>query len=73
MRITTGTVVAGKIVVDDEPPLDGTRVTVLAPEDGETFQLDAEQEAEILAAISEIETGLSIDGDALLKDLPPKV
>jgi hypothetical protein len=72
MRITTGTVVAGNIVVDDEPLLDGTRVTVLAPEDGEIFELDAAREAEILAAISEIEADLSVDGDALLKNLPPK-
>lgn len=72
MRITTGTVVAGKIVVDDTPLQEGTRVTVLAPEAGETFELDAAHEAEILSAITELEAGASVDGDALLRGLPPK-
>jgi hypothetical protein len=72
MRITTGTVIAGKIVVDDEPLVDGTRVTVIAPEEGETFELDAVQEAELLTAIAEIEAGLSVDGDSLLRRFAPK-
>jgi len=72
MRITTGKVVAGKIVLDDVPLEEGTAVTVLAPESGETFELDPAQEAELLAAIGEIESGLSVDGNALLKSLQPK-
>jgi hypothetical protein len=72
MRITTGKVVAGKIVVDDAPLEEGATVTVLAPESGETFKLDPAEEAELLAAIAEIESGLSVDGDGLLKSLPPK-
>jgi hypothetical protein len=35
MRVTTGTVIDGKVVVEGETLADGETVTVLLPEDGE--------------------------------------
>jgi hypothetical protein len=69
MKVITGTVVEGKIVVEGEPLTDGSKVTVIAQEDEETFELSPKQEAEILEAISEIEQGKGIDGRRFLEGL----
>ncbi len=57
MRVTTGTVVDGKIEVAGERLPEGLTVTILAPEDEQTFELDPEAEAALLAAIEEAERG----------------
>jgi hypothetical protein len=69
MKVATGKVVSGKIVVDGNPFSEGSTVTVLAPDDGEVFQLGAEEEAALLAAIEEADRGDVIDGDQFLRDL----
>ena len=69
MRVATGRVVSGKIVVEGDPFSEGSTVTVLAPEDGEVFELGATDEAAILAAIEEAERGDVIDGEEFLRDL----
>ncbi len=65
MKMTTGRVVSGRIVIEDNLE-EGTSVTVLAREGNETFELDAQDAAELLAAIREGERGDSIDGDEFL-------
>jgi hypothetical protein len=70
MKVITGTVVDGKIVVEGEPLQDGSKVTVLAPEgDDDTFELPPEQEAILLQAIEEIERGEGMDAREFLKEL----
>lgn len=69
MRVTTGTVINGKIEVTGEDLAEGTVVTILAPEDEETFSLGAEAEAALLASIQEADRGEVISGDELLRDL----
>lgn len=69
MKVLTGTVIGGKIIVEGEPLTDGSKVTVIAREDEEAFELAPEQEAEILEAISEIEQGKGIDGRRFLEEL----
>ncbi len=69
MKVITGTVVEGKIIVEGEPLTDGSKVTVIAQEDEATFELTPAQEAEILEAISDIERGKGIDGHKFLEDL----
>jgi hypothetical protein len=69
MKVATGRVVSGKIVVEGEPFAEGATVTVLAPEDGEAFELNADDEAALLAAIEEADRGDVIDGDQFLRDL----
>ncbi len=70
MKVVTGIVVDGKIVVEGEPLTDGSKVTVLAPEgEGDTFELPPEQEALLLEAIGEIERGEGIDARKFMKQV----
>ena len=69
MRVTTGTVVNGKIEIPGESFAEGTTVTILAREDRESFTLGPEAEAELLLAIEEADRGEFISGDELLREL----
>ncbi len=69
MKIITGKVVAGRIVVEGEPLEEGSTVTVLAPEHDETFVLDAQAETMLLAAMAEADRGEVITGEQLLDKL----
>ena len=70
MKVITGTVVDGKIVIEGEALSNGSKVTVLAPDgDEDTFELPPEQEALLLQAINEIERGEGIDAREVLKGL----
>jgi hypothetical protein len=69
MQLTTGTVIGGKIVIDGEPLPEGAVVTVLAREDGETFIVPPELEADLDAAIAEAQRGELIPGDEVLRAL----
>ncbi len=69
MKVATGTVVDGKVVVEGEPLAEGTKVTVVLCEEEESFDLTEEQEAELLASIGEIERGEYITADELLQRL----
>ena len=65
MKIITGHVVNGTIVVEGEKLEEGTKVTVLAKEDDETFQLSPQDEAELLVAIDQANRGDFVSGDEL--------
>ncbi len=69
MMITSGRVVAGKIVVDGEPLPEGTVVTVLTREADETFELDAAAEAELLASLAEADRGETVPAEEVLRAL----
>jgi hypothetical protein len=69
MRVTTGTVVGGKVLVEGEALPEGSTVTILLREDEETFELTAEEELELLASIADVESGKFISGDELLERL----
>jgi hypothetical protein len=54
MQVVSGTIVGGKVVVDDDLSLpDGTAVTVLARGDEAVVTLPPEELAELLAALDE--------------------
>ena len=73
MRVTTGRVEDGKIVVVEGPPLEeGLEVTIVAPEGDETFELCEQDEAEILAAIEQAERGEFVSGEEVLRKLRPR-
>ena len=67
MRVTTGRVVAGKIEVPGESFAEGEAVTVLAPEGDETFTLNSEDEAALLAAMAEGDRGDVISAEAFFR------
>lgn len=69
MKLATGTVVGGKIVVDGEPLPEGLVVTVLAREEAETFEVPAELEPELLESLVQASCGETVAADVALKRL----
>lgn len=69
MKIASGTVVDGKVVVEGEALREGSTVTILLREDEESFELTPEEEEELLESIAEIERGEFISGEQLLERL----
>lgn len=69
MKVVSGKVIAGRVVVEGEPLQEGCTVTVLAPEGNEAFALDSQAEALLLAAMAEADRGETIAGDELLRRL----
>lgn len=69
MRVATGKVIDGRVVVEGTAFDEGAVVTILARDDDETFDLSPEQEAELLIAIAEAERGEVIPAGQLLKNL----
>jgi hypothetical protein len=69
MRITSGRVVSGKVVVEGEPLPEGAVVTVLAREADESFELDAAAEAELLESIAEADRGETVPAEEVLRAL----
>jgi len=72
VRIASGKVVSGKVVVDGEPLAEGATVTVLAPDDDVTFDLTPEEESLLLASIREAEQGRVVEASAVLRALAPR-
>jgi len=69
MLITSGIVHGGTIQIDAKSLPAGAKVTVLAPEGDETFELSSEDEAKLLAAIAEAERGETTNAADLLKQI----
>jgi hypothetical protein len=69
MKVATGTVIEGKVVVEGESLEEGAKVTVVLREDEESFDLTPEQEEELRASIAEIERDEYITGEELLERL----
>jgi hypothetical protein len=67
MRITSGKVVSGQIVLEGEPLRDGLLVTVLARDVDESFELDAVAEAELLLSLAEADRGELIPAEEVLR------
>jgi hypothetical protein len=68
MRIASGKVVDGRVELDGELP-EGASVTVLALEDDETFEADAETEKMLLEAIGQCDRGQTTPLTDLLSEL----
>ena len=69
MRIASGKVVAGQIVIEGDQLPDGSVVTVLARRGDETFELDAAAEAELLESIAEADRGELIPAAEVMRRL----
>ena len=63
MRVATGTVVDGKIVVNDPEIKDGTDVFILTREGEDSVRLSPEELADLEAGIAEADRGEMIPGD----------
>lgn len=69
MRVVTGKVIQGKVVVEGLPLEEGSSVTVLARDGEGTFTLSPDEEAELLLSIGEADRGETISGEELLEEL----
>ena len=63
MKVATGTVISGKVVVDDPSFTDGTDVFIVTREREEIVRLSPEELAELEAGIAEADRGETISGD----------
>lgn len=69
MKIATGKVVAGKVVLEGVAFEDGTSVTVLARDDEASVLLTPAEEAELLLAIAEADRGEMVSAEEVLAKL----
>lgn len=69
MRVLTGTVVEGKVVLDGAPLPDGAVVTVFADQPGQTVRLPPHLQAELEAAIDEADREEGICAEELFEQL----
>jgi hypothetical protein len=69
MKITTGIVVDGKVVVEGESLTEGSTVTVVLRDSEEAFELTPAEEDELLDSIAQIEAGEFVSGEQLLERL----
>lgn len=69
MKIATGKVVGGKVVVEGMDLEEGASVTVLAPEGRAGFTLSTEEEAELLLSIAEADRGETVSAEEVLARL----
>lgn len=69
MRVATGRVVEGKVVVEGEPWTEGAVVTVVARDDEDTFEVSADQERALLEAMAQADRGEVISWEALREQL----
>ena len=70
MKVATGKVVEGKVVVDGVALEEGSLVTVLTREAEGTFELSPGEEAELLLSIAEADRGEMFSGEEVLESLP---
>jgi hypothetical protein len=68
MRISSGTVVNGRVVFEGDLP-EGAQVTLLAYDGEETFDVTPELKAALLESIAECERGETISADDLLREM----
>ena len=69
MKIATGTVMHGQIVVEGQPFSEGEKVTILSHEESETFRVSAEEKRQLLESIAQADRGEFVDADELLAEL----
>ena len=66
MKVATGKIVGGKVVLDGADFAEGASVTVLAREDDEAFEASPELESALLQAMDQVQREDTISGEALL-------
>lgn len=69
MKIATGKVVDGKVVLEGVALEEGASVTVLVRDDERGLDLTPEEEAELLVSIAEADRGETVSADEVLAKL----
>ena len=69
MKVATGKIVDGKVILEGDPLAEGSVVTVVAREDDETFDVSPGEERALLAAIAQAERGEIVSWERLRAQL----
>jgi hypothetical protein len=69
VKIATGTVTDGTIVVEGQPFAEGEKVTVLSYRDRETFHVSPEEKRMLLESMAQADRGEFVDADDLFAEL----
>ena len=69
MKVATGKVVGGKVVLEGEPWAEGSVVTVVARDDEATFDVSPEEERALLEAIAQADRGQVVSWQELREQL----
>ncbi len=69
MKVATGKVVGGKVVLEGEPLAEGSVVTVVARDDEETFDVSPDEERALLQAIAQADRGQVVSWEELREQL----
>ena len=69
MRVATGIVVAGQVILDDSEFIDGTHVVVLSRDREDEVRLSPDELADLEAGLAEADRGETISGDELFARL----
>lgn len=69
MKIATGTVSHGTVVLEGESFAEGEKVTVLSYAPGETFRVSPEEKRLLLESIAQADRGDFVEVDGLLAEL----
>ena len=69
MKVATGRIVGGKVVLEGEPWAEGSVVTVVAREDDEAFDVSPEEERALLEAIAQADRGQVVSWEEMREQL----
>ncbi len=69
MRVATGRIVEGKVVVEGEPWAEGSIVTVVARDDEQAFEVSVDEERALLEAIAQADRGQVVSWEVLRERL----
>jgi hypothetical protein len=69
MRVAAGTVISGKVVLDDGALTEGSAVLVVTREPEEEIRLSPEELAELEAGLAESDRGETVTGEELFTRL----
>ncbi len=69
MKVATGKIIEGKVVVEGEPWAEGSVVTVVARDDEQTFEVSADEERALLEAIAQADRGQVVSWEVLRERL----
>ena len=69
MKVATGRVVEGKVVLEGEPLTEGAVVTVVAREGDDRFDVSPEEERALLEAIAQADRGQVVSWEELREQL----
>jgi hypothetical protein len=69
MKVATGRIVEGKVVVEGDPWTEGSIVTVVGRDDEQTFEVSGDEERALLEAIAQADHGQVVSWEVLRERL----